>query len=119
MMRALAVLLTLAVTIAALFATDAEAADLHPQTVAAFDRYVRLTEDRLRSGEFLWIDGLSDPRRQQARAQVHENELVIERLTTTDGRKDDDRSGVDAPSELRPPPADLRSDGCRIETPRA
>jgi len=91
MMRTFARSLVLAVPIAALLATGAEAADLHPQTVAAFDRYVRLTEERLQKGEpFLWIDGLSDASRQQARTQVRKSELVIERLTTKDGRRDID-----------------------------
>jgi len=83
--------LVLAAPLAALLATGAKAADLHPQTVAAFDRYVRLTEERLQKGEpFLWIDGLSDASRQQARTQVRKSELAIERLTTKDGRRDID-----------------------------
>jgi hypothetical protein len=89
-------LLVLSLVLATLFSTAASAADLQPKTLAAFDRYVRLTEDRLRSGEaFLWIDTLSEPRRQQARAQVRKSELVIERLTTKDGRKD-----IDVPDGL-------------------
>ena len=34
------------------------AAELQQRTVAAFDRYVRATESRLKSGPFLWVDGL-------------------------------------------------------------
>ena len=90
-MHALTLLLVLAIPLAAVLPTAAEAADLQPQTVAAFDRYVRLTEERLQKREpFLWIDGLSDAPRQQARTQVRKSELVIERLTTKDGRRDID-----------------------------
>jgi hypothetical protein len=88
--------LVLSLVLATLFSTAASAADLQPKTLAAFDRYVRLTEDRLRSGNaFLWIDSLSEPRRQQARTQVRKSELVIERLTTKDGRND-----IDVPDGL-------------------
>jgi hypothetical protein len=90
-MHALALSLVLAAPFAGVLFSTVEAADLQPPTVAAFDRYVRLTEDRLHKGEpFLWIDGLPEPRRQQARAQVHKSELVIERLTTKDGHRDID-----------------------------
>ena len=55
-----------------LMAAPAAAAELQPRTVAAFDRYVRLTEARMDGGgPFFQID----PRR---------DELVIERLTTRD-----------------------------------
>jgi hypothetical protein len=95
-MHAFAIGLVLAAPLVATLATVAEAADLQPRTVAAFDRYVRLTEERLQKGEtFLWIDGLPEPRRQQARAQVHKSELVIERLTTKDGRRE-----IDVPDGL-------------------
>src|SRR5262245_65622083 len=67
------------------------AADLHPQTVAAFNRYVTLTEAQLQSNApFLRIDRLPDARRQQARDQMRKNELVIERLETKDGTRDID-----------------------------
>src|SRR5262245_18876620 len=91
MMRAIAPSMILAVSIAALVVTEGEAADLNPQTVAAFERYVRLTEERLQKSEpFLWIDGLPDARRQEARTQMRKSELVIDRLTTKDGRRDID-----------------------------
>ena len=46
----------------------AEAADLHANTLAAFDRYVQLTEARIddeRRGTlpFLWIEGLPELQR--------------------------------------------------------
>ena len=66
-----------------LLAAPAAAAELQPRTVAAFDRYVRLTEARMNGGgPFLQLE----PRR---------NELVIERLTTRDaGRRIDIPDGL-------------------------
>jgi len=67
------------------------AADLQPKTVAAFNRYVMLTESQLRgNASFLRIDRLPDARRQEARDQIRRKELVIERLETKDGTRDID-----------------------------
>lgn len=67
------------------FATLAAAAELQPRTIAAFDRYVRVTETRMDgSGPFLWIDGLSAPQRAAARETLRRDELIIERLTSRD-----------------------------------
>jgi hypothetical protein len=43
----------------------AEAADLQPRTVAAFDRYVALTEQRLNAPDqpFFWVDAQPAARR--------------------------------------------------------
>jgi hypothetical protein len=60
--------------------TGSTAAELKPQTVAAFDQYVRTTEDRLRDGGFLWLDGLPEARRAELRALTHKGELAIERV---------------------------------------
>jgi hypothetical protein len=66
-----------------LLATPATAAELQPRTVAAFDRYVRLTEARMNGGGPFLQTG--------ARA----NDLVIERLTTRDaGREIDIPDGM-------------------------
>ena len=74
----------------------AHAADLHPRTIAAFDRYITLTEARLQqSASFLWIDGLPASRSQQARSQIRRNELVIERIEMKDGTRD-----IDVPDGL-------------------
>src|SRR5262245_66305359 len=74
----------------------AAAADLQPRTVAAFDRYIALTESRLQKDQaFLWIDGLQGSRKQEARDQIHRKELAIDRLTTKDGGRD-----VDVPDGL-------------------
>lgn len=84
------------VLVTVLLGASLSAADLHPQTLAAFNRYVMLTESRLQSNApFLRIDGLADARRQQARDQVRKNELVIERLETKDGTRD-----IDVPDGL-------------------
>src|SRR6202043_366566 len=58
------------------------AADLHANTTAAFDRYVRLTEMRLneeRRGTipFLWIDGLTEVQRQDANARLPGGEGIV------------------------------------------
>jgi hypothetical protein len=67
------------------------AADLQPKTVAAFNRYVTLTESQLRgNAPFLRIDRLPADQRQQARDQIRRKELVIERLETKDGTRDID-----------------------------
>ena len=50
-----------AVALATVCATTAAAADLQPRTIAAFDRYVRLTETRMDTDRiFLWVDTLPD-----------------------------------------------------------
>jgi len=72
------------------------AADLQARTVAAFDRYVALTESRLQKDPaFLWIDGLTEARREPIREQLRRNGLAIERLKTKDGARD-----IDVPDGL-------------------
>ena len=74
-----------------LLGASLSAADLHPQTLAAFNRYVMLTESQMRgNASFLRIDRLPDARRQEARDQIRRKELVIERLETKDGTRDID-----------------------------
>ena len=68
------------------------AADLRDATVAAFDRYVRLTEVRMdaemRGGRpFLWLDSLTESRRTDASAALLRGETVVSRLETRDGGK--------------------------------
>ena len=75
------------------------AAELKPQTVEAFDRYVRVTEARMKTeldGEtrFLWIDRLPDDKNEEAYQQLRAGEVVIEKLETRDeGDKIDIPSG--------------------------
>ena len=63
-------------------AGDVYAADLRPDTTAAFDRYVRLTESRIDTevgGQvpFLWIDRLPEGRRRDVEARLHRGEVVV------------------------------------------
>ncbi len=64
-------------------------ADLKPQTLAGFSRYVQLTENRIdtelkRPGQFLSVDGLPEARRTQVLSRLHNGEIFIEPLTTPD-----------------------------------
>ena len=66
------------------------AAELKPQTIEAFDRYVEVTEARMQievAGEapFLWVDRLPDDDRDEAFAALRAREVVIDRLETRDG----------------------------------
>jgi hypothetical protein len=83
-----------------LFTTSANGADLKPQTVDAFNRYVQLSEAQIdselaRREPFLWVDGLPASRREAAYAQLGEGWVVIERLETLDGGKQ-----IEAPGGL-------------------
>src|SRR4030095_15296617 len=80
----------------ALSSAGVMAADLQPRTVAAFDRYVTLTESRLQKDPaFLWIDSLTDARRGPIREQLRRKEMAIEQLKTKDGARD-----IDVPDGL-------------------
>ena len=71
------------------------AADLQPQTVAAFDRYVRATEAQMVPEPFLRVDGLSDVERRAALAKLSRGEVYIERLSTREAGK-----SIDVPNGL-------------------
>jgi hypothetical protein len=63
--------------------------ELKPRTLEAFQRYVQATEARIqeelaRPDEFLYIDGLREPRRSQVRAALQRGEIYMERLKTLD-----------------------------------
>jgi hypothetical protein len=82
------VVLILLVTSAAL-----AAAGLSPATSAAFDRYARLTEQRInaevaRASDFLWIDTLPQNRRAEVVRGLQQSGVIIEKLQTRDGAKD-------------------------------
>ena len=67
----------------------AEAVELKPQAIEAFDRYVKLSEARIdaelaRGAPFLWLDALADARREKARAELRAGRVVIEKLETLD-----------------------------------
>ena len=70
-------------------AVAAEAADLQPATIAAFDRYVQLTEMRMNEESdgrvaFLWVDRLPDPQRRDVYEKLQRGEIVVSRLETRD-----------------------------------
>src|SRR5689334_1006873 len=75
-------------------AAPARAADLQPRTVAAFDRYVRLTEARMAGDRaFTLLDSVPDPQRRHMLAALFRNEPVIESLTTQEGGHEIDVPG--------------------------
>jgi hypothetical protein len=64
-------------------------ADLRPETVEAFDRYVRLTEARIngevsQTEKFLYLDALPPPRRSEVLAALKRGEIFMQRLQTLD-----------------------------------
>ena len=69
-------------------AASLTAAELQPRTVAAFDRYVRATENQLRTGPFLWIDGMPAARRGEALEQMRKGTLSIESRRTLEGDRE-------------------------------
>jgi hypothetical protein len=69
------------------------AAELQPRTVAAFDRYVRATENRLKSGPFLWVDDLPASRRSEALALMQGGMLFIDSPRTLEGGREIDVPG--------------------------
>lgn len=68
-------------------AATISAADLQPRTIAAFDRYVRVTEAQTTSDPFLRIDGLAASERRAKLDGLGRGELYIERLQTHDAGK--------------------------------
>jgi hypothetical protein len=65
------------------------AADLQAATVAAFDRYVALTEQRLNATDqpFLWVDTKPAAQRQSMLRSLQSGGLVMEPLMTRDGAR--------------------------------
>ncbi|MBZ5626900.1 MAG: hypothetical protein LAQ69_50730 [Acidobacteriia bacterium] len=67
------------IVVAALLASSLGAAELKPQTVEAFDRYIRQTEQRLDGQKgFLWADESADRAR-----RVRQGEIVVQRFAST------------------------------------
>ncbi len=63
------------------------AADLRPQALETFNRYVRATEARIdrelaRSGAMLYVEGLLEPSRARAFALLKRGDIYMERLKT-------------------------------------
>jgi hypothetical protein len=72
-------------------ATPASPAELQPRTVAAFDRYVQVTEQRMKNdSQFLWVESLPTLQQRAVLEALRRGELVIERLTTRQSGKDID-----------------------------
>ena len=76
------------------------AAELKPGTAAAFERYARLTEQRIhgevaRTNGFLWIDTLPENRRAEVTGGLKQGGVIVERLRTRDGAKE-----IDVPDGL-------------------
>jgi hypothetical protein len=67
-------------------APRAKSADLKSETVAEFDRYIRLTEahmaESVQAGNFLVVDVLPGDRRQQTYDQLQQGQLYIQQLQT-------------------------------------
>jgi hypothetical protein len=67
--------------------------ELKPATLAAFDKYVKLTEARM-SGEidgasaFMWVDRQPEAQRSQLYDRLKRGEVLVERLETRDGKEE-------------------------------
>src|ERR1700722_15421046 len=70
-----------------LHSIPAHAAGVKPETVAAFNRYIEVTEARMKDDpapdRFLAIDPFPDEQRKQAYEQLHRGEIYIEELQST------------------------------------
>ena len=65
---------------------SAHAAELHPRTIEAFNRYVSLTERRTASATpALWFDDRDEARRRRIEEDLRRGGLFIDRLDTRDG----------------------------------
>ena len=92
--------LFLVICLLALSGPGGQAAVLEPQTAAAFQRYARLTEQRIneevgRADQFLWIDTLPAQRQQEMKQGLRQGGVIIESLRTRDNGKD-----IDVPNGL-------------------
>jgi hypothetical protein len=70
-------------------APNALTADLKPETLEAFGRYVQVSEARIdkelkRPGAFLYIEGLPEPKRSEALGIVRKREVYMQQLHTRD-----------------------------------
>jgi hypothetical protein len=72
-----------------LYGVSARATELKPDTAAAFDRYVRLTESKmesdLQSNRFLVVDQLPVAQSKEAYEQLRHGQLFIQEMNTMDG----------------------------------
>ena len=94
MARAMALAAAVLVPSVAGFATprEPEPVPLRANTLAAFDRYVKLTEARneeeqKRGTNLLWVDELPRPERAEAYAALERGEVKMKKMETLDGGK--------------------------------
>lgn len=89
-----------ALSLVAFTAPAADTWDLKPAALAAFDRYVRLTEARM-EGEtafktsFLWIDRQPTTQKADIYGRLQRGEVVVSKLETRDGGKE-----IDSPDSM-------------------
>ncbi|HYN08893.1 MAG TPA: hypothetical protein VES67_16040 [Vicinamibacterales bacterium] len=88
---------TLMVVVFVWLAFPVGARELKPATLAAFERYVKLTEARMApevdgASPFLWVDRQAEPRRSQLNAQLKRGVVLAERLQTREGNAEIDIS---------------------------
>ena len=69
-------------------ALPALAVDLQSDTIAAFDRYVRATEQRQATGPFLWVEAGQESRRKTSLDALRRGEVLIEPMKTRDNDRD-------------------------------
>ncbi len=74
--------------------------ELKPKSLAAFERYVQLTEARMApeaggAAPFLWLDRQSEKDRVNLVEQLKRGDVVVSRLETRDGKK-----AIDVPDAL-------------------
>jgi len=91
----------LATGVLAAKAQDLMSAELQPQTVEAFSRYVSLTEARIGKqvadpGHFLYVDQLPESRRSHVLSELKQGRIFMERLVTRDASGGE----IDAPGGL-------------------
>jgi len=78
-----------AMSVGVLVSTPAEPADLQPHTIAAFDRYVQLSEAQAADrADYLRLDSLPEAQQRARRDELRAGMLLIERLTTLAGRRE-------------------------------
>jgi len=63
--------------------------ELKPEAARGFERYVQLTEQRMKpelapGANFLWVDGLPEPRRSEIYARLQRGEVVAAKVHTND-----------------------------------
>jgi hypothetical protein len=80
-------------------APPAAASEMHPETIAAFDRVVEETDSRFarenQQGAFLWMDGQPEAKRRSLYEELHRGEVVITRVEKQlDGKPFDIPSGM-------------------------